>query len=148
MPRWASRITLDVTDVRFEPLKDISDDDAVAEGIAEVSANYTPEGDFEGTECSSYADYGPNANGCFSGFGAARLSFMKLWNSINGKGFVIHGWRYTAAKELAEAGCSDTEIQSVTGHKSLEMVKKYRQQARQKQLSKVAQQRQSRTKTE
>lgn len=67
---------------------------------------------------------------------------------IGAKGFVIHGWRYTAAKELAEAGCSDTEIQSVTGHKSLEMVKKYRQQARQKQLSKAAQQRRNRTKTE
>lgn len=67
---------------------------------------------------------------------------------IDANGYVIHGWRYTAAKELAEAGCSDTEIQSVTGHKSLDMVKKYRQQARQKQLSKVAQQRRNRTKTE
>ncbi|MEE2635486.1 MAG: tyrosine-type recombinase/integrase [Pseudomonadota bacterium] len=66
---------------------------------------------------------------------------------IGASGFVIHGWRYTAAKELAEAGCSDTEIQSVTGHKSLEMVKKYRQQARQKQLSRTAQLRRNRPKT-
>jgi len=35
-----------------------------------------------------------------------------------------------------------------TGHKSLEMVKKYRQQARQKQLSKMAQLRRNSTKTE
>ncbi len=54
---------------------------------------------------------------------------------------VPHGWRYTAAKQLAEAGCSDSEIQAVTGHKSLTMVQKYRSQANQKNASKRAQQR-------
>lgn len=78
----------------------------------------------------------------------AQSLVAEVRKQIEAEDFVIHGWRYTAAKELAEAGCSDTEIQSVTGHKSLEMVKKYRQQARQKQLSKTAQMRRNRPKTE
>lgn len=52
---------------------------------------------------------------------------------------VPHGWRYTAAKELADAGCTDTEIQSVTGHRTLAMVQKYRKQASQKAASRRAQ---------
>ena len=56
-------------------------------------------------------------------------------------GLVMHGWRYTAAVALAEAGCSDAEIQSVTGHKTAAMAQKYRRRAGQKALSKQAQSR-------
>lgn len=59
---------------------------------------------------------------------------------LSGKGrLVIHGWRYTAAVRLAEAGCSDAEIQSVTGHRTLAMVQKYRGAANQKRTSRQAQ---------
>lgn len=54
---------------------------------------------------------------------------------------VPHGWRYTAAVRLAEAGCSDAEIASVTGHRTLALVQKYRARANQKRMSRTAQRR-------
>lgn len=58
MPRWACRITLEVTDVRVERLQDISEEDARAEGVM-----------LKGT--SRYD-------------GEARDAFEALWCSING----------------------------------------------------------------
>jgi len=67
MPRWASRITLDVTGVRVERLQDISEADAVAEGA--------PSADLaSGREC------------IFPHQGTHRWGFRLLWESINGAG--------------------------------------------------------------
>lgn len=44
MPRWASRLTLVVTATRIEPLREISDEDAVAEGVLARDAAHPAEG--------------------------------------------------------------------------------------------------------
>lgn len=56
-----------------------------------------------------------------------------------GKGYVMHGWRYTAAHQLILAGCTDAEVAAITGHKSLEMVAKYSRKASQRGLAVRAQ---------
>ena len=67
MPRWASRLTLIVTDIRVQRLQDISKTDAIAEGV---------ERDSDG-----WRDYMlPHTRLCVSATG----SFQTLWNHING----------------------------------------------------------------
>lgn len=66
MPRWASRLTLTVTDVRVERLQDISEADAKAEGC-------------EATTCANVL--APN-----DGFPSFRSAYAILWDSINGPG--------------------------------------------------------------
>jgi hypothetical protein len=69
MPRWASRITLEVRDVRVERVQEISEEDAKAEGDKERSG--FPEYHVHGAKC--HVNW-----------------FRDLWNSINEKrGF---GW--------------------------------------------------------
>ena len=69
MPRWASRLTLIVTDVRVQRLQEISEDDARAEGV-------TPHG-------GGWTGYGRDADLWLSN---AKDGFRSLWNSIHGPG--------------------------------------------------------------
>ncbi|WP_075632631.1 tyrosine-type recombinase/integrase [Novacetimonas hansenii] len=54
------------------------------------------------------------------------------------RGVVTHGLRTTAAKWLAEAGCSEREIMSITGHTSTAMVGHYVREASQKRRAQSA----------
>ncbi|MBA8886107.1 hypothetical protein FHW12_000298 [Dokdonella fugitiva] len=72
MPRWASRITLEVTDVRVERLQAISEADAWAEGV-EHGVDHLP-------DQAIYAA----ARRLGTTFEDARPSFVALWESING----------------------------------------------------------------
>src|ERR1051325_8741169 len=63
--------------------------------------------------------------------GAADM-VMAVRRGIGAEAFDIHSLRYSAAAELAAAGCSDDLIAAVTGHSSAAMVKKYAGAARQK----------------
>jgi len=75
MPRWASRLTLTVTDVRVERLQAISEADAIVEGVYQV-ANADPQ--------SVTKRFG------FSGATDSRLTakraYRDLWDQINGPG--------------------------------------------------------------
>ncbi len=85
MPRWASRITLEITDVRVQRLHDISNMDAISEGVEDVS----PDPD----RWSRWRDYFPERGAPKGAFSAARLSFLSLWESINStKSVVANPW--------------------------------------------------------
>lgn len=70
MPRWASRIILEITGVRVERLQDINEADARDEGVTDGG-------------CLSCGDHEPC--GCTDPKPDARDSFCRLWQSINGE---------------------------------------------------------------
>lgn len=80
MPRWASRITLEVTDVRVERLQSITAADAQREGIVEWHSG----------EQKSYMLGPGDGIGIFGKPGSwrpeatAEAGFQTLWSSING----------------------------------------------------------------
>jgi hypothetical protein len=85
MPRWMSRLTLTVTDIRVRRLHDISEEDAIAEGIEEVWGiiDATCAG---GThrEINGYRYY--FEGGHDEGYEDGVEAYRTLWNSINGNG--------------------------------------------------------------
>ena len=60
---------------------------------------------------------------------------------------VPHGLRKAAARRLAEAGCSASEIMAITGHKTLAEVERYTRAAKQEQLARRAIKRQAENKS-
>lgn len=73
MPRWASRITLEITGVRVERLQDISPADAEAEGIE-------PQADGIGWKRGPISGDHPNTA---KRTAFPKLAYQSLWESIN-----------------------------------------------------------------
>jgi hypothetical protein len=74
MPRWLSRLTLEITGVRVERVQDISEADAIAEGCIDLEPADIPAG---WTWSDGENVYVP---------GDAFQQYMRLWESINGPG--------------------------------------------------------------
>lgn len=75
MPRAACRLLLDVIDIKVERLHDITEADAIAEGIEVIGHNIH--------EQRIFKDYsGESLRG--NGWSSARRSYQSLWQSING----------------------------------------------------------------
>lgn len=77
MPRWASRLELEVTGVRVERLQGISYEDALAEGAFDPRL-------FVGDECRDASV--ESADELARRLQWPQRSFRELWSSINGAG--------------------------------------------------------------
>lgn len=87
MPRWASRITLEVVSVKVERVQEISHEDALAEGI---------------DKDSPYNDYGTGS--------IYRDTFAALWDKINAKrgfGWDVNPWCWRVEFKHV-GGCRET----------------------------------------
>lgn len=86
MPRVASRITLELVEVHVEPLQDISEVDAEAEGCRDWAAEQdTPARDIPA--------------------GESRLIYRQLWEQINGAGsWDLNPWVWCLTFKRAAAG--------------------------------------------
>ncbi len=83
MPRWASRINLEITGVRVERLQEISGMDAMCEGV------HVP----------------PNLPNDWAKLEFARHEFYHLWASINGeKSWASNPWVWVVGFKLVEGG--------------------------------------------
>ncbi|MHB8372228.1 MAG: ASCH domain-containing protein [Thermoplasmataceae archaeon] len=77
MPRWASRITLEITDIRVQRVQEITHGDALAEGVKAFSENFPLQEKVMPLSCHAFAN---------------------LWNSIYGKkgfGWDANPWVWT-----------------------------------------------------
>lgn len=92
MPRWASRITLEITDVRVERLNAISEEDARAEGIIDGG-------------CLNCGE--PEPCGCANPEPDATDAFAYLWQSIYGQEiWNANPWVWVISFKRVEGGAA------------------------------------------
>lgn len=82
MPRWASRITLEIKDVRVERVQDISEEDAKAEGVTSDTLFGFGYSGFPNSSLTDERNPAVKKGDLLYGL---RGAFAYLWNSINAK---------------------------------------------------------------
>ncbi|HDT1335783.1 hypothetical protein QM142_19330 [Klebsiella pneumoniae] len=93
MPRWASRILLEITNVRVERLNAISEEDATAEGVP-PAGSLLP--DYPGTFLTPKGD-----------FATAKVAFQRLWESIYGEeSWKANPWVWVIEFKRVEGGAA------------------------------------------
>lgn len=105
MPRWASRITLEITDIRVERLQSISEDDAKAEGVERMIASQARFGS-RAAGLLLYRDYEDSRSVWQRGFESPIPAFRTLWNSINndrGYGWDSNPWTWVIEFKRVES---------------------------------------------
>jgi hypothetical protein len=94
MPRWASRLALEIAKVRVERVQEISEEDAIAEGISDttLSASYS------GTAHKTH--------------GRCKLEYASLWDHLNAKrGFAwdTNPWVWVLEFRSERVSAGDTQ---------------------------------------
>jgi hypothetical protein len=122
MPRWASRINLEVTSIRVERLQDITQEDAKAEGLAGITKDGKlvkygiPDRDgLPGTDNTGWPWSDWDAN--------PRMAFRTLWAKINGiAAWDANPWLWVVEfRKLAPQGRGEPEGEPSTSSPSPSM---------------------------
>lgn len=93
MPRRASRITLRISEVRIQRLHDISEADAIAEGVTHWKCGHP---DCSGPKGEPGLHYGP------------RGAYRELWGEINGQeSWAANPWVWAIAFSVLKANVDD-----------------------------------------
>jgi hypothetical protein len=102
MPRWASRITLRITDVRVERLNDISEANAKAEGIVQLEPPA-----HNGRRNFGVENMGPDVSPVCNQPTAGR-AYRFLWERINGSGsWDANPWVWAVSFERVDQAKKD-----------------------------------------
>lgn len=108
LPRWASRDELEIIDIRVERLNDISEEDAVEEGICDRDdgESYCPVKSKGWVRIGPWQDVCPHCGGWdHFDYGSEISHYAQLWESINGPGsWEMNPWVWVVEFKVIAGG--------------------------------------------